>query len=375
MQIAVNTICLGDETASKNQLFLQQVVNVLMTKYPEHHFFLIVRNTDKQCFNSSANSTPVLVRSAITSLAALKIWNNVQLPRILKKLKADVVLQPYGLFSAVTRIPQVIVIENLLWINQPRFLTTMQAWRAKYHTKQAIKKANQVIVLSASAKQDLIAQFPKVAHKISFVSAAANPIFQPIDSIQRQQTKDSYADGREYFLFAGGNQPVKNIEGMLKAFSLFKKWHKSNMKLLVAGAFSFSPKNDVLAKLNSYKYKEDVVLLKDITIQQLATVTAAAYAFICPAFYEADAVPLLSAIQCGVPVIAAANANLKEAGGEACLYAPANDIEALANQMKLLYKDEQQRSALIAKGLQEVAVFNWEKTADTAWDCLEKAVG
>jgi len=260
----------------------------------------------------------------------------------------------------------------LLWMNkQPYFSKTIRTYHRLFG-KQGIKKAAHIITFSDFIKQALINQYPNALDKVAVISAAASPIYNPITIEQKQQVKDSYADGREYFLFTGGNNPKNNLVGLLKAFSLFKKWQKSNMKLLIAGQFA-AQKGDVLNKLSSYKYKDDVVVLKDIDKQQLALITAAAYTFIFPSLYEGFARPILSAMQCGVPVVASRRNTETEIGGEGCLYAAVNDVEDLATQLKLLYRDELMKALLIEKGLQQAAIHNWEKTTVLCWDVLLKA--
>ena len=371
MHIVVNSI-FPQGYYPDNASFTEQLFGYLAEKYPQHNFYFLINEGSNHRYPTPANATIIPINNAVTNISSITIWGNVQMPLLLKKLKATVLVQPYGFCSLTTNVPQVLVVSNLLWMEKQPYLPRTIRLYHRLFGKQGVKKVIQIITFSDFIKDLLINQYPVATEKVSVVYGAASPIYQPITFEQRQQTKDGYADGREYFLFNGGNNPKNNLVGLLKAFSLFKKWQKSNMKLLIAGEIT-PQKDDVLEKLSSYKYKDDVVVLKGINEQQLALILASAYTYVFPSLYEGYALPILSAMQCGVPVIATNLNTNAETGGEGCLYAAPIDVERMANQMKLLYRDEHLRATLIEKGLQQAVVNNWEKTGGLFWNILLKA--
>lgn len=78
--------------------------------------------------------------------------------------------------------------------------------------------------------------------------------------------------------------------------------------------------------------------------------------------------PIVEAMQSGVPVIASNTSSMPEVGAEAALYADPNDPDAIAQQMLLLYKDEKLRNFQIEQGLARADVFSWDQTADQVWE-------
>ena len=87
-----------------------------------------------------------------------------------------------------------------------------------------------------------------------------------------------------------------------------------------------------------------------------------------PSLFEGFGLPVIEAMQSGVPLIASNTSSLPEVGGDAALYASPNDPDAIAKQMLLLYKDETVRNTQIEKGLQRTTAFSWDKTADQVWE-------
>lgn len=148
-----------------------------------------------------------------------------------------------------------------------------------------------------------------------------------------------------------------NLMNVLKAFSLFKKWQHSNMKLLVVGSLT-EQKNTIADKLKTYKYRDDVVLLNSVDEITLAKLTASSYCVLYLSFLENFAVPIIEAMQSGVPVIASNVSSMKEVGGDIALYANPNSSDEIAEQMQLIYRDEILRSKLIKDGLQQATQFS-----------------
>ena len=371
MHIVVNNIYLQGNIGQGNT-FVQHFFEYLVSKHPEHHFYFLINRGDKNNYPKAENATVINVNSSVKNIASLKIWNIIQLPKMLKQLKASILIQPNGLHSA-TKVPQLLLITDLIWMQPSPQMSASLRWYHKFFMKAAIAKAWQVVTLTEQTKQDLLSNFPSVSGKVSLIYSAASAIFHQLEYDEKKQIKDSYSEGKEYFLYTGSHHSDKNILELLKAFSLFKRWQKSNMKLLVAGKIA-SKKNGIIQKLDSYKYKDDVVLLPSITEQQLAQITAAAYIVIHPFYNEPFAQPILSTMQCGVPVIAINENNIEEIGGDTCLYAVPGDNEALANQLKLLYRDENLSRTLVEKSLLTKNVFNWERTGGLFWESVLKAL-
>jgi glycosyltransferase involved in cell wall biosynthesis len=89
---------------------------------------------------------------------------------------------------------------------------------------------------------------------------------------------------------------------------------------------------------------------------------AGAEAFALPSRYEGFGLPVLEAMACGTPVVAADVAALPETcGGAARLVRP--DAEAVRDGLVALLGDRAERERLRAAGLARAAGFSWDATA------------
>jgi glycosyltransferase involved in cell wall biosynthesis len=127
-------------------------------------------------------------------------------------------------------------------------------------------------------------------------------------------------------------------------------------------------------KLNSYKYRGEIVVLSDLSAAQRAEVIGGSYAVVFFSAYEGFAHAVVEAMNCEVPIITCANTSISEIAGEAALYANAADPVDIAEQMKRMYKDEPLRNRLIEAGKARGAKYNWNTTAQLLWEVIEQAV-
>jgi glycosyltransferase involved in cell wall biosynthesis len=163
----------------------------------------------------------------------------------------------------------------------------------------------------------------------------------------KENIKIQYTAGYDYFLFAGDIDQRYQLESLLKAFSLFKQWQQSSMRLVIAGRETATTAA-FEAKLDTYKYRADVVLFKNVPFNDLRELVSAAYAFVYPASTETFPVTLLQAMSHGVPVITTDLPVTRDWTAGSAVYIGAEVVNGFFKAMQLLYKDETERDAVIA---------------------------
>jgi glycosyltransferase involved in cell wall biosynthesis len=181
--------------------------------------------------------------------------------------------------------------------------------------------------------------------------------------------KDRLTDGKEYFLYAGILSTQQNLISLLKAFTFFKQRQKSNMMLVLASATNAEA--GFIKSLSSYKFKSSVVLAESLPADELAEITAAAYAVVYPVIYDATGAALLQALQCHTAIVAANNTAMPEICSEAAVYCYADDYNDIAAKMMLLFTNEDRRNLLIAKSREQANKFVVQTQAMMLWQLIQ----
>ncbi len=369
MRIVVNARFWMPDRLEGFGYFTEQVFTHLLRAHPEHEFWLLF---DRKPVGLPALPDQVKVRVIGPPARHPWLWiwwYDWRLPAVLKKVKADLFVSPDGIASLQTHTPQCLVVHDLAFLQQRDWFPS--AIRRFYvnRTPKFLRQVQRIATVSETIKKELIDRYGLSPDLIDVVYNAAKPEFQPSSDTEKTAVKQRYTEGKEYFLYTGAIHPRKNLIGLLKAFSQFKKRQQNGYKLVLAGRMAWHS-GDFQKLLSTYKYRSDVVLTGYLPLAELTGLTASAYAMIYPSFYEGFGVPVLEAMQSDVPVITSAGTSMQEVAGEAALYADPRDPASLAEQMNRLYVDESLRRRLIDAGRERAGQFSWEKSAALLWSTL-----
>jgi glycosyltransferase involved in cell wall biosynthesis len=374
MNIAVNTRFLLKDDLEGVGYFTKEVLRILVTQYPQHQFYFFFDRPYDPGFIFSANVHPVVIGPQARHPVLWKLWFDVKVPAALKKIAADVFVSPDSYCSLTTKVPQCVVVHDLGFLHFPEAYKKSHGVYLRHYMPKFLKKATAIATVSQFSKDDLIKHYRTKPEKISIVYSAVKDSFAPLSLDRQTAIKEKYTGGKEFFLYVGAIQPRKNLVNLLKAFSIFKKRQQSSMKLVLAGRLAWKTE-EFRQLMNTYKYKDEVLLTGYLPEPELAQLIGASYALVYPSLFEGFGVPVLEAMKCGVPALTSQNTSMQEIGGDAGLYFDPADHNDMADKLMLIYKDEGLRSKLIEKGKEAASHFSWQRTADLLWESLTKASG
>jgi glycosyltransferase involved in cell wall biosynthesis len=163
-------------------------------------------------------------------------------------------------------------------------------------------------------------------------------------------------------------QPRKNFEGLIEAFrKLLATYGKepgiADLHLVIIGGKGWMY-DAMLALVERAELKDRVHFPGFAADDDLPALYSLADVFAFPSWYEGFGIPVLEAMACGTPVVAADNSSLPEAVGEAGLMVEAGDTDVLAGALAQLLADQSLRGQLIQAGYEQVQGFTWEQSAE-----------
>lgn len=166
----------------------------------------------------------------------------------------------------------------------------------------------------------------------------------------------------QYLLFVGVLSPLKNIEGIVRAFAQLGQQH---LQLVVVGRVYGEYFEEVIRPLMRELQIEDRVrVLGTVSAEVLPQLYAGASALLQPSFSEGFGLPPLEAMACGTPVIASNRPSLPEVLGDAALLVDPTDITGMARAMSLLLDDALVREQFVQAGLHRARQFRWDVAAN-----------
>lgn len=373
MVIAVNTRLLLEGKLEGIGWFTLETLKRITNNHPEHQFIFIFDRPYNKNYIFSENVTPVVIGPPTRHPVLWYVWFELQVPRILKKYKADLFLSPDGYLSLSTKVPQLAVIHDINFVHRPEDLPWLKAKYYNYYFRKFAKIARRIATVSYYSKEDITRSFKVDYDKIDVVYDGINQMFAPTTFENQKKTREKYTGGHKYFLFVGALHPRKNISGLLKAFDAFKSIDKYDIKMVVVGG-QMHKTGDIFETYNNMRFKNDVIFTGRVSTAELHSVTGAALALTFVPFFEGFGIPVVEAMSAGVPVICSNTTSMPEVGGDAVLYADPIKIDQITEAMQKIAEDETLRDSLIQKGFSQKEKFSWDETARLLWMSVERAL-
>ncbi len=373
MRIAVNTRLLLKGKLEGIGWFTFQTLKKIVLDHPEHEFVFFFDRPYDSSFIFASNVTPVVVHPQARHPVLFYLWFEWSIPFMLRKYKIDLFLSPDSYMSLSTKVPTCLVVHDLAFEHYPEHYVLSHRLYWRHYSPLFARKATRIATVSTFSKEDISNRYGVAASNIDVVYNGAHAEYKPLSFEERIEVKQKYTDGCEYFVFAGAIHPRKNIVNLLKAFVMFKKHQKTNMKLVIVGrpAWKYDEVEEMRTQM---QFKDDVKWVGYMNIDELCKVIGGAYALVYASLFEGFGIPILEAMQCGVPGIVSNTSSMPEVAGDAALLVDPTDPADIAEKMHLLYKDEALRARLITNAHVQVQKFSWDATADKLWSCMMKCI-
>ena len=264
------------------------------------------------------------------------------LPRLMRRVRPDL-----GHFQHALPLrcpaPAVVTIHDLSFERDPKLLGPKDRLVFRTVVPRAARKAVRVIAVSERTKADLVELYGVSPERITVTHHGIDPVFTPGGH------PDSYA------LFVGTIQARKDPLAAADAAAA------AGLRLVVVG-----PTRD--RELARELERRGAELRGYLERPALADLYRGAACLVLPSRYEGFGLPVLEAMACGTPVVAAPEPALREVAGDAALYA---EREGLPDALRQAVREHDR---LAAAGLERAKLFSWRETARRTLEVYESAL-
>ncbi len=258
---------------------------------------------------------------------------------------------------------QIITVHDLHFLHYPQFMT---AGSRRYYNDQiawAVQRADHILVDSCATQNDLANLLQVPIEKTTVHMLGVSPAFRPLPDDERRSLRQQLDLPEAYILFVGTFEPRKNIPGLLDAYALLRQDFPDTPPLILAGRRGWLY-NEIFSKVRDLGFQDHVIWREAPSPDDLLAIYNCASMLILPSHYEGFGLPILEAMACGIPTIAANRSSLPEVTGDAGLLVNPDDPAEIAHAMQRVLTDEVLRAQLCTSGIARAATFTWRKTAE-----------
>jgi glycosyltransferase involved in cell wall biosynthesis len=373
VRIAVNTRLLLKGKLEGLGRFTAETLRLLTAAHPEHEFFFIFDRPYDEEFVFSNNVTPVVVAPPARHPVLWHVWFELSLPKVLKRLKADLFLSPDGFLSLRSDVVSLPVIHDLNFVHNPQDLAKSHAWFYNRYFPKYAQRAKRIATVSEFSKKDISKLYGIPLEKIDVVYNGVSERFHPVLEEEKQAVKAKWTAGTPYFVYVGSIHQRKNIERMLAAYDAFRAQQTTPHRFVLVGNRKWWT-DSMQEALDAMRFKEEVVFAGRVSDGDLNGLTASALANVYVSTFEGFGIPIIESFQAEVPVITSNTTSMPEIAGDAALIVDPYDVPAITNAMLEVANSEELRQRLISAGKERAKLYTWQRTADLLWQSIEKTV-
>jgi glycosyltransferase involved in cell wall biosynthesis len=240
--------------------------------------------------------------------------------------------------------------------------------------RQALQ-ADGLLTISQATADDLASLVGPPLPDLVPIGGAADPTFarHSEEALSRHRTEltqrlDLHHD---FILYVGGFDERKNLAGAMRAFAALPDRIRHDLDLVIACKLLPTERRFLEDMASTLGIDGSVKLSGYVSDDELRALYQLCRLFFFPSLYEGLGLPVLEALQCGAPVVAANRASVPEFTGSVCWLADPTSTEDLARAIQAALAEP--RDARLQARLDHVGHFRWDKVADLACGALTPA--
>ena len=299
--------------------------------------------------------------SPITSFPHGLKWH-LQAAKYLKSSKPDLYVSPTSFIvpSLLKKsIPVIPIVHDLIaFRNEPH--DRKAKFLERIFLSKALKHSAHICTVSNSAKDDLIGKF-------SFLSKED---ISPIFAGPMEQSPRKSEGGGNTILCIGTLCPRKNQYRLIKAYEELPDEIRHKYQLVLVGGRGWQDQEIVSLAESTQGVHWKGYLSNDDYSHELSKCDVLAL----PSLYEGFGIPVLDAMQRGIPVLTSDRRSLREVASDAAIFVDPESVYSIAEGLNKHLTSPGLRDELSNNGLIQSKKFNWKRTADLFLEAATKVL-
>lgn len=286
--------------------------------------------------------------------------NNIDIFYITSPFEMDFTLYKKEWFEGVKVVAT--VYDIIPYIMKEKYLNDKNNFNCYMKCVENLRWADELFVISESVKTDLVKYLDFRPDNIKVIWGAVDERYKVIDISDSEKAilLDKFGITKPFIMCTGGEDGRKNLDGLIRAYSLMPENIKNSYQLVVVCKLSENGIKNLKAVANSHNVGNSVIFTNFVSDDELLKFYNLASLMAFPSKYEGFGLPIVEAWACGTPVLTADNSSLKEIGGDAVILVNADSDRSIADGMAEMLSDEKILSEYTEKGQKRVRLFNWK---------------
>jgi len=371
MKIGIDATFIGSEKPTGLAIYTRNIVNELL----KMHSDVLLWAADSSGFSLPSER----IRTVLDEFAFLgqnrfivrPLWMELFFPGHIQREQVDILFStvPGGMRSCP--VPHVVTVHDLTPLAVPGDSPLSVQLNYRYRLGRILERSAAIIADSVWTRDDICRFYRIPAEKIHIIPLGYDrDLFRPR---HEPEILDSYGmKGIPYILAVGSDKPRKNLHRLVQSFGMMQD---RTHYLVLAGLHGNDSKQRIMESARPFGVGDRIRFVDYVKDEDLPVLYSGATLYCYPSLYEGFGLPVLEAMACGTPVVAANATSIPEVAGAAAILVDPLRCEDIAAAMDLVVDDSGRRGVMRAAGLEHVTGFSWKNTARDVLSLLQDCCG
>ena len=367
LRIGVNALYMIPGAVGGTEVYLRSLLDGLATIDTRNEYFIYVNaETAGEPLATSPRFRVIECNVRARFRPWRILWEQTGLPRLLRRNRIDVLLNPGFTAPALFAGPSVTVFHDLQHKRHPEFFRWFDLPFWNLLLLMSAVRSSALIAVSQATADDLAFYYPGTAGRTVVIHHGVDPEFFHIGERRRAAVVPT----DPYILTVSTLHPHKNLDRLLEAFRAFRDAHPE-FRLVIVGLKGFVVE-ELETRRKELGLKDSVRFTGWIPRSELYELFEKATAYIAPSEFEGFGMPVLEALAAGIPCACSSIRPFDEVAGSAAARFDPRSVAEITAAMELVVFDQAFRSRAEVAGPERARKFDWNETARLTLGELER---
>ena len=290
------------------------------------------------------------------------LWEQLDLPRLVRSAKPDVLFSPGYTGPIRGRVPMVVAIHDVSFAAHPEWFSWSEGARRRTITTLAARKAKRILTISEFSKREIVAHLGVDDAKISVIHPGVSSLATGPEVRRRLA-----------ILFVGSVFNRRHVPELIDGFARVAREHPDT-QLQIVGDNRTLPHVDLAAVVRNTGFADRIQIRSYLPDNELSKLYAESSAFVFLSEYEGFGLTPLEALAAGLPVVLLDTPVAREVCGTAAIYVKRPDPVLIAEALRAVLFDSRERDRIREAAPHVVARYSWIDCARAVLAVLVQAV-
>jgi glycosyltransferase involved in cell wall biosynthesis len=292
------------------------------------------------------------------------LWEQLTLPRLVRRAGAGVLFSPGYTAPLLSPVPTVVAIHDVSYAAHPEWFPRREGLRRRTVSRLAARRAARVLTISEFSKQEIVRHLGVDAAKVTvtYLGVTQGPAAAGAAGPDVPPDGGSHTARAPRVLFVGSIFSRRHVPELIDGFARLAR-RVPGATLDIVGDNRTTPRVDLEALTRGAGVGGRIRIRSYVGDEELRALYREARAFAFLSDYEGFGLTPIEALAAGVPAMVLDTPVAREIYGPAAVYLPRPEPALVEAALERLLFDDGERARLLGAARGVLARYSWDECA------------